>query len=106
MPYKFEQEKKKIPRAKKKTVKLSQTQREAIKLMVGMGESIHSTAKHFGVSRRLIQFIVYPERHERNKELRQERGGSKIYYDSDKHAESMRNHRKYKNQLNKNGELE
>lgn len=61
-----------------------------------MGASIHSIAKMFKVNKRLIQFILFPERKKKNAELRQDRGGSKIYYDRDKHNEAMNDHRKYK----------
>lgn len=50
----------------------------------------------FNVSRRLIIFIVYPERKERNYQARLENGGSKIYYKKEKHTESIRKHRRYK----------
>jgi hypothetical protein len=52
----------------------------------------------FKVSRKLIQFILFPERHDKNLADRAARGGSKIYYDKDAHRLSMAKHRKKKKQ--------
>lgn len=84
--------------------KLSDEQREEIK---GLKEKMtqSSVAKAYGVSRRLIQFIWYPEQHEENKRRRAERGGSKQYYDREKHNEAMREHRAYKRELEQKGLL-
>ncbi len=53
----------------------------------------------FKVNKRLIQFILFPERQKRNLELREQRGGSKIYYNKDRHTLAMSEHRKYKKEL-------
>lgn len=98
MPYKFETEKKLIPRNKKRNVKLTTEQREYIKANPE-GLSKHQLAAKFNVSRRLIQFIMHPERQAKNLLDRQKRGGSKIYYDKEKHKEAMKDHRKYKKSL-------
>lgn len=85
-----------------KRVKLSDEQREEIKKIKGtMTQS--SVAKMYGVSRRLIQFIWYPEQHEENKKRRAERGGSAQYYNREEHNESMRKHRAYKKELREKG---
>lgn len=60
------------------------------------GASINSIAKMFRVNKRLIQFILFPERLKKNLSDRQDRGGSTIYYDREKHNEAMRDHRNYK----------
>ena len=83
-------------------VKLSDEQREEIKELKGrMTQS--SAAKMYGVSRRTIQFIWFPEQLVENKKRWAERGGSKQYYDKKKHAADMREHRNYKKQLHKEG---
>ena len=83
-------------------VKLSDEQREEIKVLKGkMTQS--ATAKIYGVSRRLIQFIWFPEQHEENKKRRAERGGSKQYYNKEKHRKDMQEHRAYKKQLKEKG---
>lgn len=65
--------------------------------------SQRAAAELFGVSRRTIQFIWFPEQLEENKKRRAERGGSKQYYDREKHNASMREHREYKKDLYKKG---
>ena len=63
------------------------------------GLSQRKLADMFGVSRRTIQFILDPRKLEENKERREERGGSKQYYDKDKVKNYMKTHRKYKHQI-------
>jgi hypothetical protein len=63
------------------------------------GESIRKLAKDYNVDRRLIQFIIYPERLELNKRYYKERGQSKKSYARVKGAQwakTMRDHRHYK----------
>lgn len=55
----------------------------------------------FKVNKRLIQFILFPERAKKNRELRKERGGSVIYYVKEKHTQAIREHRNYKQKLSK-----
>jgi len=80
----------------KRNVKLLPCQKEMIKYWYNEGNSINGIAKMFKVNKRTIQFILFPERRKRNLELRKERGGSKQYYDKDKHKEAMKDHRRYK----------
>lgn len=98
MPYKFETDKKLIPREKKKTVKLSLIERDYIKENPDC-LSKHQLALKFNVSRRLIQFIMHPERYTKNLEDRQKRGGSKIYYKKEIHTKNIREYRKHKKEL-------
>jgi hypothetical protein len=68
--------------------------------------SQRTLAKEYGVSRRTIVFVLFPERLEENYKLRVKRGGSKRYYDQygkEKWAKTMREHRRYKNELYKLG---
>lgn len=60
-------------------------------------------AIQFNVSRRLIQFVLDPEKLVKNKEKRKARGGSKQYYDKDKHRESIKDTRNRKQQLKLQG---
>jgi hypothetical protein len=76
--------------------KLLPCQEEQMKWWYSQGSSIHSLSRMFRISRRLIQFKLFPERHKQNLKLRQERGGSKIYYDKDSWKDTMKEHRKYK----------
>ena len=79
-------------------VKLTAEDKEVIHANKG-GLSQRKLAALYGVSRRTIQFILDPEKLEQNKQRRAERGGSKVYYDKDKHAISMKEHRNYKKEL-------
>jgi hypothetical protein len=96
----FKTEKLKIDNAfLKRSGKLLPCQKEMVLWWHNKGESSRKLAARFKVSRRLIQFIVDPEKYEENLKRRQERGGSKQYYEKDKHAEAMKKHRRYKNDL-------
>lgn len=80
--------------------KLIPCQREMVKYWYDAGKSITSIAKLFGVNKRLIQFTLFPDRAKKNLELRADRGGSKIYYNREKHSTAVRELRIYKRQLN------
>ncbi len=67
--------------------------------MKDMGASINSMARMYGVSKRIIQFILYPERLERNRQLRAERGGSKIYYKRSEQTKAIAKHRGKKKEV-------
>ena len=60
------------------------------------GESIHSLSKEWGVSRRAIQFRLYPERLEHNRDLRTP---ERVRFYNRNNTECMRGHRKYKKSL-------
>ena len=66
------------------------------------GMPIRTLAAAFNVHKTLIGFICYPDRHERNLELRAQRGGSKRYYKREKHVKQMKEHRTYKHKTLKN----
>lgn len=64
-------------------------------------------AREYGVSRRLITFIVNPENEERNRELLRKRKAAGLYKpDKKKWAATIREHRRYKQQLYKQGQIE
>lgn len=77
------------------------------KLVVWLREeeqiSYQKLADRFSVSKRLIMFICKPELKIKNLEARKNRGGSKFYYDKDKHKEYMKDHRDYKKELYQQG---
>lgn len=79
--------------------RLTEEDREDIKRDYAAGDSVHAIARCYGVSRRLVQFILYPERQEENKARRTARGGSRAYYDRSKHAAAMRRCRGHKKDL-------
>jgi len=76
--------------------KLLPCQKEMVHYWYGQGSSINSISRMFKVNKRLIQFILFPERKKRNLELRKERGGTKVYYNKEKNAITIKDHRNYK----------
>ncbi len=76
--------------------KLLPCQKEMIVFWRNKGLSQRKLAIMFSVSRRTIIFITDPEKYKQNLELRQQKGGSKIYYIKEKHTKSIREHRQYK----------
>lgn len=76
--------------------KLLPCQKEMVIYWYKEGTSIRGLSRMFKVDRRTIDFIVHPERLVRNKELREERGGSNVYYNREKHTKAIREHRQHK----------
>ena len=104
MPYKSE--KIKIEGTKyDRRRKLSEEQKDEIRELFAVGMSQTKLAKRYGVDRRLISFIVHPVSHEENLLRREERGGSRVYYDKDKHRVSVKKYRRYKQQLKLKGDI-
>ncbi|MCR6108626.1 hypothetical protein HXA34_20245 [Salipaludibacillus agaradhaerens] len=62
-------------------------------------------AATYGVDRRLIQFILFPERETRHKEQSKVRRKSGRYYDKEKGRKNMQRYREYKRGLAKAGRL-
>ena len=80
-------------------IKLQAAQKQEIIDLYKQGASMRHLARSYDVDRRLIDFIVNPERKERNLQLRRDQGGSKAYYNKEKNTAAMRKHRQYKSQL-------
>lgn len=100
MPYKFETDKLKIPKTLDRRIKLTDGQKNIIRELYKTGEySQRKLANEFGVSRRLIQFIIDPKKQKENYQKRVERGGHKQYYERAKNSESIKNTRKYKQSI-------
>lgn len=108
MPYKFETEKKIIGNNPKldKRYKLTNEDKDNIKKDYETGSiSINALAKKYNVSKRTIQFTLFPERKKRNQELYSERRKDGRYYDKDVHKTYVKAHRDHKKELNKQGLL-
>jgi transposase-like protein len=105
MPYKFE----KIPINNEKLdkrVKLTEADKENIKKEYETGTiGINALARKYGVSKRLIQFTLFPERKEQAKKAFAERRKDGRYYDKDKQREYQRKHRSHKKELYDKGHL-
>lgn len=68
--------------------------------------SVSKLAEMYEVSRRTIQFILNPEKLVENKKRRKERGGWAQYYDKNKHARYIKDHRDHKQELFLEGKIE
>lgn len=103
MPYKSE--KIKLPQTKDRRRKLTDEQKEEIRLIYAEGKvGTRPLAKQFGVSRSLIQVIVNPDIAERKKQRIKEHW--RDYRPSkEEWAETMREHRHYKQALYLKGEI-
>lgn len=62
-------------------------------------------AADYNVSRRLIEFILFPEREARQKEQARIRQKDGRYYDKERGRQNMREYREYKRTLVKEGKL-
>lgn len=106
MPYKFETDKKTIPKHLKRSAKLTDDDKlEMAKMYKDGGWSYRTLGLEFGVSKRMAYFAVNPEKQKENYQRRVERGGSAQYYDKDKQTIATRVHRQYKQELSLKGVL-
>lgn len=100
MPYKHSEKGTLLKRENDRRVKLTEQQRHEIKINE-LGLSQRALSAEYGVSRRLIQFILDPSKHEENVKRRKEREVN--YYDREKHKEYMKDHRRYKQKIHMEG---
>lgn len=83
----------------KRSSKLLPCQKEMIVYWGNKGASQRQLARMFNVSRRLIQFTLNPQAHKDNLQRRRELGGSKVWYNREKHTQAVKEHRQYKKDL-------
>lgn len=85
--------------------KLTEDQKDYIRwLREEKGLSQRQLAAMFGVSRRLITFILDPEKEKRSKAIqKQHKQEGRYKYTKEEWAEVMREHRHYKEKLHKDG---
>ncbi len=97
----------KLSREQDRRIKLSDEQRDEIRHKYSTGlYSQRQLAAEYNVSRRLITFILDPEKLKRNAELLKERKADGRYKPTkEEWAATMREHRKYKEELYRKGEL-
>ena len=103
----YKSEKIKLSPEQDRRIKLNDKQREEIreKYMTGM-YSQRNLAEEYGVSRRLITFILDPDKAKKNAEqLKQRRADGRYKPSKEKWAAIMREHRQYKQELYLKGEL-
>ena len=102
MPYKTEKVAIDCPFLDRRT-KLLPCQKQRMVHLGKLGYSQRKLAAIFNVSRRLVTFILDPQKKVKDLENRRDRGGSKVYCKGGKEwAETIKIHRKYKHQLLKN----
>ena len=79
--------------------KLSEADKQSIWEEWEGGKSQRQLAREYGVSRRLVSFTVHPEKLAETRKRYRERQKEGRYYDKDRHAAYIRNHRRYKQSL-------
>lgn len=99
MPIKSEVDKLLIPKEFDRRIKLTDENRANIVSFYFRGMSQRALARYFNVSRRLISFVLFPDRLIINKQQRLESGGSKQYYNKEKQKLYSQKTRKYRKQL-------
>lgn len=67
--------------------------------------SQRALARKYNISRRMISFILFPEKEQKAKEQFKQRQKDGRYYDKEKHRDYMKKHRNHKKELYKKGEL-
>ena len=102
MPYKLD--KIRLPKDKDRRRKLTDENKADIINKYKNGWKIRKIAGYYAYlcSRRLIQFIIYPERLNHNAKLFKERRKDGRYYNKEKNRLAIKNLRDYKRQLNLN----
>lgn len=95
-----------IPTELKKTRRHTEDDYDQVKYMHKQGISIHQIAKDTGISRRMIQFTLYPERLQHAKKLFAERQKTGRYrYTTEKQSGMVRDVRARKRKLLKENKL-
>ena len=94
-----------VPKGQDKRVKITELDKLEIKALNKKGVPIREIARQFQsvCCRRSIQFIIYPERLDKVKELHRVRRKDGRYYNKEKHKMYMRKHRQHKKELLNNG---
>lgn len=103
MPYRFITKKIKLPRDKDRRVSITENQKEDIWAMYKEGLGIREITRRMKtISRRSVQFILFPERLAKVKQQFKDRGQSEKSREKvkgKKWAAIMREHRRYKQKV-------
>lgn len=106
MPYKSEKIRIEFTEHDKR-IKLTTEQKELIRKEYQTGLiSQRGLAKKYNVSKKTIFNVVNPEKYLRQLEKNREENHSKAYYKKDKQREYVKEHRRYKQDLYKKGEID
>lgn len=105
MPYKNQTDKLLIPLALKRNIKLTDKDKSDIRTIYATGMSSHrKLAELYNVEKSTIASVLNPDKYELNKQRAKE--NKHKYYNKEKQAEYMRNHRKYRQELYLENKLE
>lgn len=81
-------------------IRLSDEDKEEIRYKHKNGQSITSLAKDYGVNKRAVQFVIYPERYEHAKMLaRKRRSDGRYKTTKEQHRAMMADHRRHKREV-------
>lgn len=96
MPYAHR--KKRIPRSLDRRVKIDDEKRARVSVLYRReGMAQRAIARELGISRRMVSFILFPEKEEACKrQYRERRKDGRYYYGKEKWRKTMREHRHYK----------
>jgi len=95
-----------IPSIHKKTRKHSEEKYLQVFKLYELGNSIHGISKELGISRRMIQFKLFPERYLKCKQDFAKRQKTGIYrYDTNTQSKLVANTRQYKKELLQSNKL-
>lgn len=105
MPYKFEIDKIKLSETQDRRKKLTECQKQEIKELYSTGHfSLNQLAKQFEISKKSILLIVNPESDTKAREYRKE-NWKRWQKTGEERNKEVREHRRYKQQLYKEGKL-
>lgn len=90
MPYRTEKKHLKLPQDIDGRRKILPSQYEEVKIKYQSLKSLRAVAGYYGVDKRTIQFILYPERLLKLKEHYKKIKHWQIYYNQEKHTKSAR----------------
>lgn len=94
----------KLPEKYDRRVKLTEDKKAEIRKKYETGfYSLNGLAKEYGVSKKLILITVNPVSKQKNDD--RIKNHWKDYYDKDAHTNAMREHRRYKETLYKDGKI-
>lgn len=93
----------KLPPGTDRRVTITDEVKDNIRRYYNECKSIRETTRAFNISRRYVQFIIYPERLARHKELAAKRRKDGRYYDRKQHTLAVKSLRAHKAKLVKAG---
>ena len=104
MPYKSE--KIKLPKELDRRIKISDEIRESVKTLYYQdGYSMRKIGRELKIDRTSVRNILFPEKYQEQLKRHKKEKHWQRYYDKDKHAQSIREYRRYKQKLFLSGQI-